>query len=69
MLWLMKVGAAAAGIAGFFYNGDKIIQSGDLDAGVTLLVMALLIGYILGARVGNIIYWIMAIYLVLKLAW
>ena len=41
----------------------------DIDGIASVIVMVLGLGYILGARVGKIMYWVMAIYLVLKIAW
>lgn len=68
MPWILKLGAAAAAASTFFFNFDAIARSGDLDAAATILVMVLALGYILGAQTGRLAYWVMAIYLVLKVA-
>lgn len=65
---LKSVSLTAAG-AWIVANWPEIVKSGDLDGAAVIILMFLLLGYILGARVGKILYWVMAIYMVLKIAW
>jgi len=45
------------------------ISISDIDSIASIIVMILALGYILGAKVGKIAYWVMAIYLIVKVAW
>jgi hypothetical protein len=66
IIWAIKIVAALLSVGSFFLaNREEIIKSGDVDSVATVTVMVLLIGHMLGAKVGKIIYWVIAVYLVI----